>query len=627
MLLMEARNIKKYYSDRLVLELEELSLYTGDKIGIVGLNGSGKTTLLDILAGRVEPDKGFVKRFCDISYIRQFSEQDGDSEKKYVKGYSEPTDSLNLEPGKTIIPVSEQDEDSEKKHIKGYAKPTDSLNIELDEAAIPLSAVDADRDYPYGENPEQLQRLLAEFELGEKVKRDNLSGGEKTRLKIADAFSTGHMLMFADEPTSNLDFKGIELLKDKLQRQQSFVLVSHDRNLLDGLCNKILEIRDGKIRIFNGNYTFYMQQCEKEQKREMIEYEKYTNTKDNLEAAIIGRQQRAGKMRKAPARMGNSEARLHKRSIGERQKKLNNAANSLKMRLDKLEVREKPREAAEIKLDFYLTDPPQNKVIISAEKLNFSYGSVRVFQNASFTIYNGLKTALWGENGTGKTTLLNLIYTGGSSNIRVVPKARLAYFRQGFEHLDENKSVLENVMLGSVQTQTTARTILARLLIQGEDVYKRVGVLSGGEKIKTAFAKMFVSGANILLLDEPTNYLDMQSVEALEEVLSEYEGTVIFVSHDKTFVNAVADRLLVLGNHSINYFEGKLSEYERKIDNDGNSQRFAGAGNISGPGHISAELERSMLQMRITEIIAKLSAGQGDRDKLEEEYRRLLNLL
>ena len=541
MLLLEAGNIKKYYADRLIIELDDFKIYPGDRIGVVGLNGSGKTTLLDILAGCLEPDEGFVRHFCEIGYIRQFSEE-------------------AVEPS---------------------------------------------------------QKLLKEFELAQKLEREVLSGGEHTRLKIANAFSRKNILLFADEPTSNLDFKGIELLKQKLEGLESFMLVSHDRSLLDGLCNKILEIRDGKVRVFNGNYTFYRQQCEKDQERAALEYEKYVDAKAGLDAAITGRQHRAKSMRKAPSRMGNSEARLHKREANERQEKINSAANSLMTRLEKLVVKEKPRELPGIKLDFSLTNPPKNRVVLSAEKLNFSYGSVNVFKDAGFKVYNGVKTALWGENGTGKTTLLNLISENGNSDISIVPKARIGYFRQGFENLDPDKSVLENVMLDSVQRETIARTILARLLIQGEAVYKKVGVLSGGEKIKTAFAKMFVSGANILLLDEPTNYLDMQSIEALEAVLKEYEGTVLFVSHDKAFVNGVADRLLVLRNYSIEDFDGNLEEYEARRN----------AKNGAASDNVSDGMERTLLQMRLTQTIAKLSLATGDKDALEEEYRRLVELL
>ena len=541
MLLLEAGNIKKYYADRLIVELDALKLYSGDRIGVIGLNGSGKSTLLDILAGRLEPDEGYVRHYCGVGYIRQFSDESAEADLKTLK----------------------------------------------------------------------------EFELSQKLEREVLSGGESTRLKIANAFSRDHLLLFADEPTSNLDFKGIGLLRQKLERLESFVLISHDRSLLDELCNKILEVRDGKIRFYEGNFSDYRAQSEKEQARAAFEYEKYVDEKAGLEAAIADRQHRVKTMRKAPARMGNSEARLHKRSTTQRQAKVNKAVNSMTTRLEKLEVREKPRELPGIKLDFSLTDPPQNKIVLSADLLSFSYGPVNVFNDACFKVYNGMKTALWGENGTGKTTLLNLIYENEGGRIHMVPKARLAYFRQGFENLEQEKSILENVMRDSVQKETTARTILARLLLQGEAVHKKVSVLSGGERIKAAFAKMIVSGANVLLMDEPTNYLDMQSIEALENVLKEYEGTVLFVSHDRAFVNAVADRLLIVKDHGIEEFDGKLAEYEARR----NPQRTL------SPPEQTENMNRTLLQMRLTETVAKLSASKGDREALEEEYRRLVELL
>ncbi|MEN6314897.1 MAG: ribosomal protection-like ABC-F family protein, partial [Clostridiaceae bacterium] len=469
------------------------------------------------------------------------------------------------------------------------------------------------------------QRLLKEFDLVRKLDRDDLSGGEHTRLKIANAFSKDNVLLFADEPTSNLDFKGIELLRQKLEQLDSFVMVSHDRGLLDSLCNKIVEVGDGKIRIFNGNYTFYRQQIEMEHERSVNEYEKYVEEKEELENAIEGRKHRAKKMLKAPKRMGNSEARLHRREANERQEKLNSAANSLTTRLEKLEVKEKPRDLPMIKLDFSLTNPPANKIIITGEKLDFSYGTVSVFKGACFKVYNGVKTALWGENGSGKTTLLNLIHENETRSISIVPKARLAYFRQGFENLDPEETVLRNVMKDSAQTETTARTILARLLIQGDAVYKKACVLSGGERIKTAFAKMFVSSANVLLMDEPTNYLDMQSIEALESVLKDYAGTILFVSHDKAFVNGVADRLLVIRDNLVEEFDGKLEEYEARRVMPNNS-----SGNGKDPyssGDPSKDMERTLLQMRLTETIAKLSSASGGKEALEEQYKRLVEQL
>jgi macrolide transport system ATP-binding/permease protein len=582
MLLLNAGNIKKYYADRLILDVDDLKIYTGDRIGIVGANGSGKTTLMDILSGCIEPDEGYVKRYCELAYIRQFEKE-------------------------------------RRGKVEG--------------------------------------KLLKEFELDRKLQRDGLSGGERTRLKIVEAFSKDNVLLFADEPTSNLDYKGIELLTQKLDRLDSFVIISHDRSLLDKLCTHILEIRDGKVRMYNGNYTFYRQQYKMDQDRAADEYKKYISEKTALESAIANRAKRAKKMRKAPKRMGNSEARLHTRTANEKQEKLHNAANSLVTRLEKLEAKEKPRELPSIKLDFSLTNPPENRFIITCEKLSFNYDTVPVFEDAGFSLYNGVKTALWGENGSGKTTLLNLISESynniGHSNISIVPKAKIAYFRQGFENLVPQETVLENVMRDSVQQETVARTILARLLIQGDAVYKRVEVLSGGEKIKVAFAKIFVSNANVLLMDEPTNYLDMQSIEALENVLKEYEGTVLFVSHDRAFVNNVADRLLLIKDRRIEAFDGKLDEYEeyetgkKLIDKSFIDKNFAGrsfkgskssASNLKGSrtaGDMAKDvrrsipdgIERTMLQMRLTEIVAKLSTAGDDREALEEEYSRLTELL
>ncbi|NLK87427.1 MAG: ABC-F family ATP-binding cassette domain-containing protein [Clostridiaceae bacterium] len=584
MLLLEGVNIKKFYGDRQILGFDELRIYSGDRIGVTGLNGAGKTTLLDILSGELEPDEGCVKAYCPVGYIRQFDQSGTD---------------------------------------------------EMDPARQEISGTEI--------------RLLKEFDIDSKLGRAALSGGERTRLKIAGAFGSGSVLLFADEPTSNLDYKGIELLRQKLQAVESFVMISHDRSLLDDLCNKIIEVKDGGIRIFNGNFSFYRQRCEMERERTALEYDKYIEEKTALEDAISNRKRRAGKVRRAPRRMGNSEARLHKRQAGESQEKLHNAAKSLVTRLEKLEVKEKPREQPGIRLDFSLTEPPGNKIVISAERLSFSYGSVPVFKDARLSVPNGMKTALWGENGTGKTTLLNLVYAaylrdhygtdvgmdndGGSDidsdirqfcnmagasvrSISIVPKARLAYFRQTFENLDPEETVLKNVMRGSVQNETAARTILARLLLQGDAVFKRVGVLSGGERIKTAFAKLFVSKANVLLLDEPTNYLDMQSIEALGSVLKDYEGTVLFVSHDRAFVSSVADRLLLPGDLTIRSFEGGLEEFKEFEENS----KKEGAKK-------SDELEQTILRMRMTEIISRLSAPNCDKEALEEEYRQLATLL
>jgi macrolide transport system ATP-binding/permease protein len=245
MLILEAGNIKKYYSHRLIIEFDELKVYSGDKIGIVGQNGSGKTTLMNILSNEIEPDEGFVRQYCDIAYIRQFSDE----------------------------------------------------------------MIEAD------------QKILSELNLSQKLNQKVFSGGERTRIKIANAFSNENLLLFADEPTANLDYKGIELLKQKLYEMDSFLLISHDRNLLDCLCNKIVEVRDGKIKLYNGNYSSYKEQNELELRSAEQEFEKYISEKTKLEEAVRDRQRKSRSMKKAPRRMGNSEARLHTREANEKQEK------------------------------------------------------------------------------------------------------------------------------------------------------------------------------------------------------------------------------------------------------------------------------------------------------------------
>lgn len=533
MLILEAVNIKKYYGDRLIVAIDNLKIHKGDKIGVVGLNGAGKSTLLNILAGETEAEEGFVNRYCDIAYVKQFSDEE----------------------------------------------------IEAD------------------------AKTLGEFGVPEKHGRKEVSGGELTRLKIANAVSRNPVTLFADEPTSNLDHQGLELLKQKLAQTETLLLISHDRDLIDRLCHKIIEVKDGKLSVYEGNFSAYQQQKLVETEREKFEYNQYISRKAKLEHSIIERQIQAKSMKKAPKRMGNSEARLHKGQIKEKRKKVDHAAQILRKRLSKLNVKEKPTETSGIKLDFSLTNPPENNIVISCDALNFNYGSNIIFQNTSFKVYKGLKTALIGNNGAGKTTLLNLINIR-NQQIYTVPKAVCGYFYQGFENLDYNKTILENVMKDSIQNETVTRTILARLLISGDDVYKKIQVLSGGERIRVSFAKLFVSSANILLLDEPTNYLDAISTQALENVLNNYEGTVLFVSHDRAFINNVADRLLILRNKLICEFEGNLREYEEKQMDDKKDSNI--------------EMQKTILKLRLTEIISKLSLPNSDKDALEIEFQSIL---
>lgn len=452
-------------------------------------------------------------------------------------------------------------------------------------------------------------KLLKEFNVKDKLERKELSGGERTKLRIAGELYREKGILLADEPTSNLDYESIQLFREKINEVETFVLVSHDSCLLDRLCSRIYEIKDGKLREYSVGFSEYRILKEKEINRQWLIYDKYTTEKKKLHDALMKAEHKSDSIKKAPSRMGNSEARLHKGKTSEKRKKIDESKKAIKNRLEKLEVKEKPLSPSAIKINFELTDPPENRIIVRGEDLNFSYKNNVIFKNAYFNVHRGYRTAIIGENGSGKTTLFNLIMDA-HQGISVVPKAKIGYFYQGFENINMDKSVLENIMESSIQSETSVRTVLNRLLIKGEDVYKKAGVLSGGERIKASIAKIILSEANVIFLDEPTNYLDMSSIEALGDVICEYEGTVLLVSHDRSFVEKTADRLLVINNRRIEDYEGKLSEYNNRKEKVNEGDR---------------EMKMTMLKMKQAEIISKLSEQGCNKEFLEREYAIVLN--
>ncbi len=528
-LYLQAENIVVSFGEQKVLDFDRLTVYQGERIGLVGANGAGKTTLLRVLSGELEPDGGTLKTMCDTHYFRQFSE---------------------------------------------------------------------------GVDPYELDgKEMKTMQVQDKVWQETVSGGEDTRMRLAWMFSSGKTLVFLDEPTANLDRKGITLLKKKLLELDTMIIVSHDRALLNAVCTRIVEIRDGRLTSYDGNYDDYSQQKEQAVQRQWTEYENYTSEKRRLEKVYLQKKEKAASIEKLPKGMSPREARLrnfishHPKDAKAR--RMEGSAQNVLERIEHLEVKEKPRELPKIRPDFRLTNPPENAVVIRGEDICFSYetgrpcpvptgftdaslaagnammvfgtgGSLRngngkeIFRDASFQIRNRSRVAIVGENGAGKTTLLNLIrqeYTPDSGSVYVVPKASIGLLDQNMASLDYEKTVLQNVMEVSVQTESIARTVLARLLLSAGDIRKKAGVLSGGERIKLAFARLFVGRANVLILDEPTNYLDIPSVEALEEMFSEYEGVLIFVSHDEAFIRGCATEILEVRDGKIINYPGTPEEY------------------------------------------------------------------
>lgn len=385
---------------------------------------------------------------------------------------------------------------------------------------------------------------------------NHLSGGEVARKKIAAMLGKKCGILLADEPTSNLDLDGILLVEKKLAEfDGALLLISHDRELLDKLCTRIIEVEDGEINHYTGNYSAYLQQKEAERRRKQAEYEKYAEERDSLEQAVRILQGNAKKMRKTPKRMGNSEARLHRRSATEKQEKLHRSVSGIKTRINKLAVREKPDEAERMKLTFHMAESPVNKVLLKGEKINIAFGERILFKDLEFEILRGSKTALVGKNGAGKTTLIRMIMSE-DERIKRASGLKTAYLSQDLSILNDNQTILQNVLSASCYPEWISRTILSQMLFKRDEVNKKAAVLSGGERVKLSIAKLLVSEANLLILDEPTNYLDVYSMEALEEVLKEYKGTLLFTSHDRRFVDNIADCKIVIDACKARVFHG-----------------------------------------------------------------------
>lgn len=451
---------------------------------------------------------------------------------------------------------------------------------------------------------ERAKEWSAELEI-----RNTLSGGEKTRYKIAHLLSGSVHLLIADEPTANLDIEGIEQLEKELYEFDGAILfVSHDRDLLDHVCNTIWELDRGTITVYPGNYSLYQAQKKIGWETQEREYEEYVKEKERLRKAIALSREKSRSVKKAPSRMGISEARLHKGTAKAKKAKLDQGVKALESRLEQLEEKEKPWDPKTAAIDMQPPSPLHNPFVFQIGGLSKSFPGKQLFNDVSFTVKNGSKVALIGPNGSGKTTLLNML-VNGASGVKTASGVKLGYFSQELEILDEEQTILENVMETSIYPESFARLILARLLFRGDAIYKPVSLLSGGERVKCGFGKVFLQDVNVLILDEPTNYLDLDSMEALGQVLEEYPGTVLFVSHDRRFIDQVATDLLIIENYTITSFKGNYTEYE---------------GWKEGQSSTSSKL--MVLENRLADVLGRLSVpGPDDNlELLDQEFKELV---
>ena len=542
MKLVTIKNLKKYYGDRLILDIDKFEIEEKEKIGIVGENGVGKTTLLKILIGELKADEGSVYLTDSYSYISQLDEE---------------------------------------------CKVCDNSKIK------------------------KIFNVPNEYE-------EYLSGGEKMKMRVVGALQENTSLIIADEPTSNLDSESIKKLDDMFKKYSGALLVvSHDRKFLDDVCNEIAEIEDGKLKVYKGNYSRYLGLKGEDYKKQKREYEKYVHEKERLEEVIGEKEILRDRIKKAPKGMGKSEAKTIKMGDQKGKKHIENNIRSIEKRIEHMKVVMPPKKKEKIIININEGTEVAAKNLIEVKKLKLCVQDKVLIDEINLNIKNGFKIALIGENGCGKTTLLNRILSNNSEEVKIASNVRVGYFDQRQDSLKDEKSILENIKEDSIWDESFIRINLGEFGFKRGSVNKLVGQLSGGERVKVAICKIILSNNNLLILDEPTNYLDIKTIEALENALINTNKTVLLVSHDIEFISNVCNYIIEIKDKEIHEFEGKYFDYIKNADKNKSEKKK----------YLDDEI--LVLENKVSEVLSLLSieTKEEKKDQLNKEYLELINYL
>ncbi len=529
MSLLTLSEICKSFGVQDVLEDVSLQLQPGDKAGLIGPNGAGKSTLLQIIAGLLEHDGGTVglARGTEVGYLPQ---EPGREVRGTLRRRLESPFRRLIELKEKIASLEQaiaaraRSADADLDRL--LARYGDSARRFEDEGGYLMESRISTVAAGLGFSPEDLDRDMAHF-----------SGGEKTRANLAALLLRDPDLLLLDEPTNYLDFEGLAWLERYLSDSRSTMLiVSHDRYFLDRVVSQIFALEGLRLYSYRGNYSDY---------------------RDKQAAARKSRERAYREQQQLIAHTG----RLIRESKADRRSK--RQARSRQKMLDRLELLERPPEEESFRLNFDYAGRSGRQVIIF-EQVSKSFGEKRIFDEIDFEILWGDRVALIGPNGSGKSTLLKMIAgeeRPGSGRIRLGPAVSVVYFAQEQEQLDPEHTVLEEITATSDLDLKQARNHLGRYLFRGDDVFKKVASLSGGEKSRLALARLALRSGNCLMMDEPTSHLDLPALEELETVLRGYPGTLIIVSHDRYFLQNLVNRVCELRPGSLDIFEGSFQEY------------------------------------------------------------------
>src|SRR3954454_21403954 len=526
-MLIGLNNVTFEFGARVIVQDATWHIHPGERIGLIGYNGTGKSTLLKVLVGESQPSAGTVERGrgTTIGYLHQdlLSFDTNDSILDVAMGAFEKVKQLEKE---IEVLGNELERTSDEKLLELYTDKLHELEV-LGGYNIHHKTEEVLQGLGFENN--QLTRPYKEF-----------SGGWRMRVLLAKMILQQPDVLLLDEPTNHLDLPSIEWLEKYLIHYKgSVVIVSHDKYFLNRMVTKIVELYQQELHIYSGNYEFY--EKEKEIRIE-LQQRAFENQQDYIRQQERFIERFRSKATKAAA------------------------AQSAIKRLDKLErIENVEMERPNLRINFQVDKQP-GKILTTLKDVSKSFGSLNIVDHTSVEIDRGDKIALIGANGKGKSTLLRII-AGTDSNFEGERTwghnvEESFYAQHQLEALDLNNTVLEELQTcGSGKTEMELRSLLGCFLFSGDDVEKKIKVLSGGEKARVALAKVIVSKANFLMLDEPTNHLDMHSVELLTDALNKYEGSIIFVSHDRYFIANAANKIWEIVDHQIKEFKGTYTEY------------------------------------------------------------------
>lgn len=594
-MILSCQNISKAFVENQVLKNVSFHIEDHEKAAIVGINGAGKTTLLRIIVGEMTPDDGQVVLARDktLGYLAQNSTVDT-SHTIYEELLSVKADLLRLE-------EKIRECENNMKHAEG-----DALEDLMKQYTSLTHAFETGGGYLYRSELVGVLKGLGftEDEFSKPVA--TLSGGQKTRVALGRLLLQNPDLIILDEPTNHLDMNSIAWLETYLLNYKGAVLiVSHDRYFLDRIAGKVIEIDHSKATTFMGNYSDYA--VKKEQLR-VAAWNAYMN------------QQREIK---------HQEEVIEKLKSFNREKSIKRAESREKM-LDKIEVIEKP---SEVRTDMKLTLTPRilsGNDVLTVEHLSKSFDSHKLFTDVNFEIKRGEHVAIIGDNGSGKTTLLKILnglVPADQGTFRLGSNVEIGYYDQEHHVLHSEKTLFEEISDDyPYLNNTQIRNVLAAFLFTGEDVFKRISDLSGGERGRVSLAKLVLSNANFLILDEPTNHLDIMSKEILEDALNGYEGTILYVSHDRYFINRTAHRILDLTEGQFVNYVGNYDYYLEKHDTvmaaiEASVPQSADADNTVAAKVAESEVKLDWKAQK--EEQARLRKKENDLKKCEEQIARL----